>query len=109
MTTTDNTTTMTTTSTKTDDSLYKGPVKMIWKDGQRIQVPDYELLNDPAASIASTSSPSASSYIYQKTISDVISEEDKTRFKNLRTDEEKYDFRCSQTVYMLLQIIIIIY
>jgi hypothetical protein len=38
------------------------------------------------------SSPSASSYIYQKTISDVISEEDKTRFKNLRTDEEKYDF-----------------
>jgi hypothetical protein len=27
-----------------------------------------------------------------KTLKDILTEEDKTRFKNLRTDEEKYDF-----------------
>jgi hypothetical protein len=69
---------------------YKGAVKMIWKDGQRIQVPDYTL--DNAAAIAASSTPNKSEYVYQKTINDILSSEDKARFKNLRTDEEKYDF-----------------
>jgi hypothetical protein len=47
---------------------------MVWKDGQRIQVPDYTL--DNAAAIAA-STPNKSEYVYQKTVEDVINSTDK--------------------------------
>jgi hypothetical protein len=79
-----------------DESLigqpYKGPVKMVWNDkGQRIQVPDYSF-DGSASNAANSPAFSSPSYVYQKELKDVLSEEDKARFKNLRTDEEKYDF-----------------
>jgi hypothetical protein len=77
--TTDNTTTTTSTSTSTmtDDSLYKGPVKMIWKDGQRIQVPDYGPFDNP--SFIAASKKTHEKYVYQKTLDDILSKEDKAR------------------------------
>jgi hypothetical protein len=54
---------------------YKGAVKMVWKDGQRIQVPDYTLDNTVASNAAN--SPPFSPYVYQKTINDIISNENR--------------------------------
>jgi hypothetical protein len=68
---------------------YKGAVKMVWKDGQRIQVPDYTL--DNAASIATSSTPS-SPYVYQKTVEDVISSTDRFQYDRLKTDADRYAF-----------------
>jgi hypothetical protein len=78
------------TTTMTDDSLYKGPVKMVWRDGQRIQVPDYDALNDPPAS--SNATANFSPYVYKKTLEDVITSSDKFQYDRLKTDEERYAF-----------------
>jgi hypothetical protein len=68
---------------------YTGPVKMVWKDGQRVQVPDYTF--DNAASIAASITPS-SPYVYQKTVEDVISSTDRFQYDRLKTDADRYAF-----------------
>jgi hypothetical protein len=100
MTTNNNNTTTNTdnnsTTTMTDDSLYKGPVKMIWNDkGQRIQVPDYGPFDNPSASIAAASTPNInnnSEYTYKKTVEDVISSTDTFQYDRLKTDKDRYAF-----------------
>jgi hypothetical protein len=66
--------------------------KTIWQNGRQIQVPDYDRLNDPAASSASTSPASSSPYVYKKTLEDVISSTDKFQYDRLKSDEERYAF-----------------
>jgi hypothetical protein len=82
------TTSNNTTKNDNDTTLYRGPVKMEWRNGQRVQVIDYDALSDPVAASA-VSSPS---YVYKKTLEDVISSTDKFQYDRLKSDTERYAF-----------------
>jgi hypothetical protein len=60
--------------------------KVVWEDGRQIRKPDL------SSTFSTTSTNNIREFKYQKTLNEVISDSDKTRFSKLQNDEEKYQF-----------------
>ena len=89
-------------NTTNEQKPYTGPVRYEWRDGREILVPAIEAPHSsrwtPQAIDKRTGRPIADGeavggrtpvYTYKKSLSEVLSQEDKTRFEELSTDEEK--------------------
>lgn len=66
---------------------YRGPVKLVWEDGQQVMRPDLEAIAN------GTPGALQQSYSVDKNLDDnsVINETDIKQFENLKSDSEKYD------------------
>jgi hypothetical protein len=64
---------------------YRGPVKLVWEDGQQVIRPDFEA--------AANGTPGAlqQSFIATKTLDDVVSAADEKQFSQLKNDDQKYN------------------
>jgi hypothetical protein len=74
------------TTTSAEFPTYKGPVKLVWEDGQQVMRSDLE-------AVAQGTPGALQSYYVPKTIDsyDVISETDEIQFSKLKADDQKYD------------------
>ena len=77
-------------NTNTNNSkIFRGPVKLVWQDGQQIVVTDLDAVANGTPGAFELSS----SYSVYKNLDDntVINETDIKQFESLKSDQEKYD------------------
>jgi hypothetical protein len=79
-----------TASSLTEYPRYRGPTKLVWEDGRQIRKPDLSYSLSPNSSSSLTTNSARGEFKYQKTLNEVISDTDKTRFSKLPNDEERY-------------------
>ncbi len=66
---------------------YRGPVKLVWEDGQQVMRPDLEAIANGTPGQLQESISS----VANKTLDDVISKTDEIQFSQLKDDHAKYD------------------
>jgi hypothetical protein len=87
----DNDNSNSTASSLTKYPRYRGPTKLVWEDGRQIRKPDLSYSLSPNSSSSLTTNSAIGEFKYQKTLNEVISDSDKTRFSKLQNDEDKYE------------------